>query len=147
MKYIFIINLFKFINADIIFYKSNQTWFFLILKKQHIFWFFLGWGNISRVWSLAHAWGYLLGMPLISITILLGGELWQNHPNYMAYMHLSLSLRPLTTVHESQITQGVYRVSSGNLESSISFFWPGSIIEDIAVLQQFAQIHKHVTSE
>ena len=28
-------------------------------------------------------------------------EMWQNHPNYLAHMHLSLSLRPLTAAHES----------------------------------------------
>jgi hypothetical protein len=32
-----------------------------------------------------------------------GPGLWQNHPNYMVHMHPSLSLRPLTTAHESQI--------------------------------------------
>ena len=43
---------------------------------------------------------------------------WQNHPNYMAHVHLSLSLRPLTAAYESQITRVVCRVSSGNPESS-----------------------------
>ena len=43
---------------------------------------------------------------------------WQNHPNYMAHMHLSLSLRPLTTAHESHITQIVCRVPSEDPESS-----------------------------
>jgi steroid 5-alpha reductase family enzyme len=31
-------------------------------------------------------------------------KVWQDHPNYMAHMHLSLSLRPLTAAYESQIT-------------------------------------------
>jgi len=51
-------------------------------------------------------------------SILSRREMWQKHPNYMVYVHLSLFLRPLTTIHESQITQVVCWVSSENPESS-----------------------------
>jgi len=49
-------------------------------------------------------------------------ELLQNHPNYMAHMHLSLSLRPLTNAHESHITRIVCRVPSEDPESSTFFY-------------------------
>jgi hypothetical protein len=50
----------------------------------------------------------------INVTRASLGNLWQNHPNYMAHMHLSLPLRPLTAAHESHITWIVCWVSSGN---------------------------------
>jgi hypothetical protein len=36
--------------------------------------------------------------------ILLRYQLWQNLPSYWAYMHMSLSQRPQTTMHVHQIT-------------------------------------------
>ena len=67
--------------------------------------------------------------------ILTSGMLqWQNHPNYMAHMHLSLSLRPLIAAHESQITRIVCWVSSKNLKSSIFY---NSYMINMELLQHY----------
>jgi hypothetical protein len=74
-------------------------------------------------------------------------SMWQNRPNYMAHVCLSLSYRLLTVAHGSQTTLIVYRVSSGNPESYFLFFQAGFIREDIAASQQFIQIYNYITSE